>query len=506
MGLKPFIPYLFFLIPFPFLKKGSNRSLGFPLFFSLFFLLFFTSNIGHAFLAKEEDPGNKIFSPHEQDEYFQLLQKTQKKIKAHILANGPPTPKEWYREGQAYFDAGFFSKAAVYAMMGLEGERSHTHRESLFLLVRTLMTLRLFSPAIPYLEDLIDEKTGEEEAPLVLFLAEAYFNQGNYSEAAAIINDLPDSLLSLTDQGKKYFIQGMSLLYMGHYNKAMLFLNRVPPDHDRHLFSHYAIALSYKRLGNPSMSVFTLRELTQQASSSDHQQSLYFRDWAYLILGEYLLETHPKEAREALERVRSESPFFQRSLFDLAWSYIQNSEYVKAIVVFRKLADLYPDSIESWEGLVTIGYCYSRLSAYEKAVAHYRSLLDGFTRSLQKIDLELEQVNQERKNRFSFGERQTREIDPIHLGLIFDSTFINLQFLLVELRQMKNWFISMNGKSLKEEQRYLERLGNRVLESMRKRVTQENSRKKRILEDLLVRSSLGIARNLSPLDLGRGRP
>ena len=506
MGLKPFIPYLFFLIPFPFLKKGSNRSLGFPLFFSLFFLLFFTSNIGHAFLAKEEDPGNKIFSPHEQDEYFQLLQKTQKKIKAGVLTNGPSTPEEWYREGEAYFDAGFFSKAAVYAMMGLEGERSHMHRESLFLLARTFMALRLFSPAIPYLEDPIGKKTGREEALLALFLAEVYFNQGDYSEAVAIINDLPDSLFSLKDQGKKHFIQGMSLFYMGHYIKAMLFLNRVPTDHDRHLFSHYAIALSYKRLGNPPMSVLTLRELTQQVSSSDHQQSLYFRDWAYLILGEYLLETHPKEAREALERVRSESPFFQRSLFDLAWSYIQNSEYVKAIVVFRKLADLYPDSIESWEGLVTIGYCYSRLSAYEKAVAHYRSLLDGFTQSIQKIDLELKQLNQERTNRFSFGEGERRGGRSIHLGLIFDSSFINLQFLLVEFRQLKDWFISMDGKSLKEEQEYLDRLENRNLESMRKRVIQENDRKKRILEDLLVRSSLGIARNLSPQDLGKGRP
>jgi len=505
MGLKAFIPYLFSLIPFPFLKKGINRSLGFPLFFSFFFLLFFTSNVGHAFLAKEGDPGNRIFSPQEQDEYFWFLQKTQKKIKARVLANGPFTPEKWYREGDAYFDAGFFSKAAIYAMMGLEEERNHTHWESLFLLARTFMALGLLSPAIPYLEDAIDEKTGQEEALLVLFLAEIYFNQGEYSEAVAIIHDLPDSLFSLPDQGKRNYIQGMSLFYMGHYIKAMTFLNRVPPDHDRHLFSHYAIALAYKRLGNPPMSVLTLRELTQQASS-EHQSSLHFRDWVYLILGEYLLETNLKEAREALERVQSESPFFQRSLFDLAWSYIQSSEYVKAIVVFRKLADHYPDSIESWEGLVTIGYCYSRLSAYEKAVAHYRSLLDGFTQSIQKIDLELKQLNQERTNRFSFGEGERRGGRSIHLGLIFDSSFINLQFLLVEFRQLKDWFISMDGKSLKEEQEYLDRLENRNLESMRKRVIQENDRKKRILEDLLVRSSLGIARNLSPQDLGKGRP
>jgi len=506
MGLKPFDPYIFSLIPSFFLKKGSKRFLGFPFFFPLCFLLFLTANIGHAFLAKEEVPGNTIFSPHEQDEYFQLLKITQKKIKARILATGLSTPEEWYLEGEDYFDARFFSKAAVYAMMGLEGESGQTHRESLFLLARALMALRLFSPASSYLEALIGEKTGQEAALLALFLAEAYFNQRNYSEAVAKLNGLPDSLFSLTDQGKKHFIQGMSLFYMGHYFKAMVFLNRVPPDHDRHLFSHYTIALSYKRLGNPPMSVLTLRELIHQASSGDHQQSLYFRDWAYLIFGEYVLETHPQESREVLERVRSESPFFQRSLFNLAWNYIQNSEYVKAIVVFRKLADLFPDSIESWEGLVTIGYCYSRLSAYEKAVAHFRSLLDGFTQSIQKVDLELEQLNRTSKNQFSFGEKQLLGKEPIHLGLIFDTNFINLKFLSVEVRQMKNWFFSMNGNSLIEEQRYLDRLENRVLESIRNRVIQENSRKIKILEDLLVRSSLGIARNLSPLDLGKGRP
>jgi tetratricopeptide (TPR) repeat protein len=229
---------------------------------------------------------------------------------------------------------------------------------------------------------------------------------------------------------------------------------------------------------------------------------LHFQDWGHLILGELLIETNPQKARDSFEAIPENSPFFKKTLYGLAWSYIKSQEYVKSIVLFRELSDRFPDSFEALEGWVTMGYCYASLSAYEKAVSHYRTLLDKITLAIRKVEATLDWLDEHEKE-FIMGKvflKMDEGFRPI--DVLFDYSSVERRRLIKELGNLKKLVSSPDGKFGVEKEGPLHRIEASLKRDWAQHYREELIQRKRALEELLVRSSLGIARNLSPRDLG----
>jgi hypothetical protein len=145
------------------------------------------------------------------------------------------------------------------------------------------------------------------------------------------------------------------------------------------------------------------------------------------------------------------------------------------------------------------------LSAYEKAVAHYRFLLDRFNQSIQEIEVELQRLEKE-KGRVTVpisGGSEAWSASP--LLFLMDRPAVEWVSARQGIEELKGLLATTGSthfdggaKELKE----FENLLNGTLTRLR---AEELGQRKRNLEELLVKSSLGIARNLSPKDLGVGR-
>ena len=441
------------------------------------------------------------FSSQEEKIIFQAIQMAGDALESESPETPPPSPEEWYRRGSADFDHGSYSNSGVKAWLALKGEKNSTRWESQILFARFLMYMGLYPQVIQMLEEIpFDDSLGLEWNRTV-FLAEAYYRKGEYSRAILVLQKDPEFSVHSVGLEKGIYLLGMSLFHKGDYLQAIETLKQISPENDRYPFALYAIALAYRKLGNIPLSVSWIRRIVE-GPPTPYMSDLHFHDWGHLILGELLIETDPQKARDSFEAIPENSPFFQKTLYGLAWSYIKSQEYVKSIVVFRELSSRFPDSFEALEGLVTIGYCYASLSAYEKAVSHYRTLLDKMTLAIQKVEVKLEWLDENEKD-IIIGKAFLKIDEGLRpIDLLFDYSSVERRRLIKELGNLRELVSSPEGKLGVEKQVPLHRIEASLKRDWVQHYREELIQRKRALEELLVRSSLGIARNLSPRDLG----
>ncbi len=145
------------------------------------------------------------------------------------------------------------------------------------------------------------------------------------------------------------------------------------------------------------------------------------------------------------------------------------------------------------------------MSAYEKAVSHYRGLLDQITQAIQQVDQELVAFNQgekifDQEENWGSAVRKSFWGEPIPGYSRFE-----MGFLLKEITNVEALGHSLGEKFYTQSGGGFTRLAESVRREMVETQQRALSQKKTELEELLVRASLGIARNLSPQNLGERR-
>jgi tetratricopeptide (TPR) repeat protein len=479
-------------------KNYLNLLISFLIFLSLFFNL----EISMGFSPSGTGKPLVGFSSQDEKIIFQSIQMAGVAVEKKNLETPFPPPEEWYRRGGGDFDGGFYSNAAVKAWVAImKGKKNSTIGKSEILLARALLFLGLYSQVIQRLEGISLGPSQVLESSRKGLLAEAFYKKGEYSRAISVFQKGSGVSVYPVASDEWMYLLGMSYFHKGDYLKAIETLKRIDPKNDRYPFALYSIALAYRKSGNFSSAVSWIRRIGE-ISPTPYMKGLYFQDWSHLILGELLLETDPQGARVSFEAIPENSPFFKRTLYGLAWSYFKSQEYVKSIVLFRQLSERFPDSFEALEGLVTIGYCYANLSAYEKAVSHYRTLLDKITLAIQKIEVDLEWLGENEKDIILGKVLLKMDGGLLPMDSLFDYSIVERQRIIKELGDLRKLMSSPEGKFEGEKKGPLHRIEDSLKRDWVHTYREDLIQRKRALEELLVRSSLGIARNLSPRDLG----
>ena len=202
----------------------------------------------------------------------------------------------------------------------------------------------------------------------------------------------------------------------------------------------------------------------------------------------FIEQNRYQEAISALGMVSTRSPFFDQALFGIGWSYMKLEEHVKAIVVFKDLTEMLPESSYAYEARVTMGYSYSKLKAYTKAVDNYRNSLEVSSRQINLLTQKMETV-----------KLQGIDLNQAHKPLALESPeeADKIRGIVEKYQDLtrlssKDWAQPM-GNDLKVG---LKDLGRRFSSVFQNLILQSLQRQRERLEELSIQASIGIAKNL----------
>lgn len=185
------------------------------------------------------------------------------------------------------------------------------------------------------------------------------------NEIFARLNQLPPGDIEAQTtyvRGKYYFLRPNP-----DYELARQAFESIPPSAAIYPQARYflgAILTAQERIPE-AIQAFT--RVTQLDAQNDQQRQQVI-DLAWLAIGRLHLERNEYDsAIEAYQRVGRNSTFFDRALFELAWSYIRNGDAIRAEQALEVLAVSNPDSPLIPEGKLLWANLLLRTGRFERA-------------------------------------------------------------------------------------------------------------------------------------------
>ena len=416
------------------------------------------------------------------------------------VREGPITERKeqwlqlWFQNAIFYYHLGQFEEAAGLLLVCLESQEMFPKRAELLLwLGKTYLGWGLESQAILTLQQVIREFPAMDRilAEAGYYLQKTQYLQGQYEAVTASYARLgrgaaPSFLPEI------HYMAGQSFLHLKDYPKAIAALNQIPKNRSHYPYALYALGLAYLGVGDTYAAQQAFKKLIDLDLPSDRleaSQVARLIEKSLVTIGLMLIEQNRyQEAISVLGMVSTRSPFFDQAVFGIGWSYMKLEEYVKAIVAFKDLTEIFPESSYADEARVIMGYNYSKLKAYTKAVDSYRNSLEVSSRQInlliQKMEtLRLQGIDLNQVSRPS-GLASPQEADKI--------------WELVERYQDLTHFSSKDGAQPigNDFKASLKDLGRRLSSALQDLTLQSLKSQRERLEELSIHASIGIAKNL----------
>ncbi|MBI1823691.1 MAG: hypothetical protein HY200_10965 [Nitrospirae bacterium] len=143
----------------------------------------------------------------------------------------------------------------------------------------------------------------------------------------------------------------------------------------------YENGLNLLHNGDGYTAIQKLKELLASSQVSDSFKKEIHATLGYI----YLDQLRPKEALLEFSVLEKEPAFRETALNGIAWSLLEEEEFVKTIAIFEELVNEYPDGENSPEAYSKMGFCYSRLLSYPNGVAYYQKALHLYNKRIETL-------------------------------------------------------------------------------------------------------------------------
>jgi len=303
-----------------------------------------------------------------------------------------------------------------------------------------------------------------------------------YREAAEALSRAgKDAPPDITEES--HYLRAKSLTRIGNYTEALHTLDLIPTKSRFYISGLYTRAMIYLYSGRETEAIDTLEQISKNPRREDIASK------AHLALGFIYLDANdPVEALKHFATIPRGSPFYKKALFGSGWAFAKMGRWVRALVFWEELVDLYPESNYAREVLPQIGHAYATLSAYGKALERNGETLHRYEEMSQKIhDLERgvrkKEIEGIKKAIDFMGDRGLKDELESYRGLL------SLEDYLAGVKEGEAYDIKTLMKLSKDKRgEIIDRLSERLLQELEVLKTQ--------LFDASVRVSLEIARNL----------
>ena len=244
---------------------------------------------------------------------------------------------------------------------------------SLLLLGQSLFELGNFNAAREVFRRIARGREPDVADEARLYLLEIALASGDPDTIAKAIAETP--LVLRTDR-MKYGL-GKANFYLKRYEEASLRLGSVAAGGPFHARAQYYLAATAVARGEFERALNIYRELT--TLPADDATAKTIRDEAWLAIGRLLVQKKNYAlALTSYQNIRRYSPHYETALFEMAWAYINQEQYDKALQTVDVLLLNVVNSDVDVEANVLRGQLNVARRDYEEAIASYQAIIDRF--------------------------------------------------------------------------------------------------------------------------------
>ena len=196
------------------------------------------------------------------------------------------------------------------------------------------------------------------------------------------------------------YLRANSLMKIGDYSGAMALIDLIPGKSRFYRYGTYTRAMISLNISKEEDTIKYLKQIVKNSpaprTANDKQDDLIENlslksDTTLGFI--YLERNNPEEAIKHFAVIPRESPFYTQALFGSGWAYATMGRWVRTVVFWEELVNLYPEDKYAREVVPFIGHAYVTLSAYGKALEqngialrYYEDILKRFSDIEQEIN------------------------------------------------------------------------------------------------------------------------
>ena len=244
----------------------------------------------------------------------------------------------------------------------------------------------------------------ERNTPLVVrdrawfFLARIRHQRGLFAQSqealdriqAPLVSSLPGKappLLSTLEEDRQ-LLQAQLMMARQDYAGAAAVLDAIKGSPTAGLYARFNLGVALIKTGGAAeieKGTALLDAVGQAAGANEEFRSL--RDRANVALGfAALQDKKPREARNALQRVRLNAAQSNKALLGYGWAASELNDPQLALVPWTELATRNITDAAVLEAHIAVPYAMSEIGAYTQALERYQSATDVFTKEKRGLD------------------------------------------------------------------------------------------------------------------------
>ncbi len=233
----------------------------------------------------------------------------------------------------------------------------------------------------------------ERNAPLSVrdrawfFLARIRHQRGLAQQAQESLDRISAALQSGLEEDRQ-LLRAQLMMGRQDYVGAAAVLDSIKSSPTAGLYARFNLGVALVKTGGPEeveRGLALLDEVGQAPGPNEELRSL--RDRANVALGfGALQDKKPREARNALQRVRLNSAQSNKALLGYGWAAAELNDPKLALVPWQELAQRNITDAAVLEAHIAVPYAMSEIGSYSGALERYQAATDTFKREKLRLD------------------------------------------------------------------------------------------------------------------------
>ena len=294
-------------------------------------------------------------------------------------------------DGEMFFRLKDYERAAIVYMDIVENyPQSFAYPESLYYLAESLYQAKDFVGAWNRFKEILDHRTDPRFKP---YLKDALSRFVELSITLKRLDKVED-YLSIIDRAQGFdqslkesflYFYGKFYYFKGDLNRAYAILSRVPSTSEYYFHSLYLMGVIHIQRGELEEALKLYQRIKELRPNTPSQKKIY--DLAILALARIYLELQRfEQAIKEYKSISRESPYIDTALYELAWTYLQSGDPIKAEQALDMLVAVNPDSPYIPEARMLRGRLLLEAGRFKEAEKNFKRLIKQFTPLYEQLE------------------------------------------------------------------------------------------------------------------------
>ena len=308
-----------------------------------------------------------------ENEYVQKKDETDEQMRADRFA-----------KGSAAFTDGDYAGASIlfYDLMGIPAFRNDpNYDEALYALAESLFQQSNYLGARTYFRDLLNLRKSHYKQALARYL-DISGKLNDFSEIAQYVDAArgPDGTLppDVAYVYGKWLFRRNDLPLATRATQAATALNTVvSTTSEQRLQSMYLLGVLQVQQGNLDEGGEIFAKIVKEPARDKREQAV--QELSHLARGRMFYEEGKfSQAIDAYQEVDRDSDNFIPALYEIAWVFVKQGDYEKALKATDLLGEMAPDSVTAPEAKILEGHLFLKLARYQEASDTYKKVVNEY--------------------------------------------------------------------------------------------------------------------------------